>query len=316
MAVFLYLMKKLLLIAAVFCVTATLHAQHISKWKMTDLVKYMNQKTDTIFVINFWATFCKPCVAEIPDFINVANKYKSQKVKLLLVSLDLPSFYPAKIAAFAAKHKFAASMVWLNETNADYFCPLIDSGWSGAIPATVIVNAKTGYKNFFEAEMTGEELEGELTKVIGENKTSMVKPKFYMPMNEVVSLKYYDKNNHLCNDYPYSPVVFKSNDSSVYSVEEGYVTTVVNIDGMKVVIIKKDKLFYTYSNLKNVLVKKGMKVKSDQMIGYAAVDLDGKLSIDFYLNDEKETIRLTKSNFKPRVNDNLKDHSFDPVDPE
>jgi hypothetical protein len=99
-------------------------------------------------------------------------------------------------------------------------------------------------------------------------------------------------------------------------IEEGDVAAVVDIDGMKVVIIKKDKLFYTYSNLKNVLVKKGMKVKSDQMIGYAALDLDGELSVDFYLNDEKKAIMLTKNNFKPRANENSRDHSFDPVDPE
>jgi thiol-disulfide isomerase/thioredoxin len=164
-------MKKLLLIAAIFCVTATVHAQHIPKWKMAGLVKYMNQKSDTILVINFWATFCKPCVAEIPDFITITRQYKNQKVKLLLVSLDMPSFYPAKIAAFAAKNNFKTNIAWLNETNADYFCPMIDSSWSGAIPATLIVNTKTGYKKFFEAEMKGEELEEELKKAIEEVKT-------------------------------------------------------------------------------------------------------------------------------------------------
>jgi hypothetical protein len=109
---------------------------------------------------------------------------------------------------------------------------------------------------------------------------------FCMPMNEVVLLKYYDKNNHSWNEYKYPPVVFKSKDSAVYSIEEGDVAAVVNVDGMKVVIIKKEQLFYTYSNLNKVLVKKGMKVKSDQIIGYAAVDFDGVLSVDFYLNDD------------------------------
>ena len=90
--------------------------------------------------------FCKPCVAEIPGFIKIANKYKNQKVKLVLVSVDLPLFYPNKIAAFAKKNNFNTNLAWLSETNADYFCPMIDSSWSGAIPATIIVNVKTGYK--------------------------------------------------------------------------------------------------------------------------------------------------------------------------
>jgi hypothetical protein len=88
----------------------------------------------------------------------------------LLVSVDLPSFYPKRIAAFAAKNNFNASMAWLDETSADYFCPMIDKSWSGAIPATIIVNTKTGYKKFFEAEMKEEDFEKELRKAIAEIK--------------------------------------------------------------------------------------------------------------------------------------------------
>jgi thiol-disulfide isomerase/thioredoxin len=311
-------MKKLLLIVAIFCVTATVQAQHIPQWKMTDLVKYMNQKSDTILVINFWATFCKPCVAEIPDFINVANKYKNQRVKLLLVSLDFPSFYPAKIATFAAKHKFTASMVWLNETNADYFCPMIDSSWSGAIPATLIVNTKTGYKKFFEAEMKGEELEGALRKAIGEHKTSLIKPKFFMPMNEVVLMNWYGKYENLpCNSCAgmNKGITFQSKESTVYSIDSGTVSKILNIEGMQVIIIEKNKLSFTYSNLKSVFVKVGDMIKSDYILGYADVDLDGIFpTLDLYLSDMDTMIVLSNKNFNPRNHDNSKDHSFDPID--
>jgi thiol-disulfide isomerase/thioredoxin len=164
-------MIKNLSLAIVFTSFASaLAAQDMPKLKMTDVVEKFSKKNDSIYVINFWATFCKPCVAEIPGFIKVTNKYRNDKVKLLLVSLDLPSFYPNKIAAFAAKNNFNASIAWLDETNADYFCPMIDKAWSGAIPATVIVNAKTGYKKFFEAEMKTEEFEKELLKAIEEVK--------------------------------------------------------------------------------------------------------------------------------------------------
>lgn len=163
-------MKKLSLAIAFCCIAAAITAQDIPKLKMTDVVERFSKKNDTIYVINFWATFCKPCVAEIPGFIKVTDKYKKDKVKLLLVSLDLPSFYPKRIAAFATKNNFNASIAWLDETAADYFCPMIDKAWSGAIPATIIVNTKTGYKKFFEAEMKGEEFEKELQKAIAEVK--------------------------------------------------------------------------------------------------------------------------------------------------
>lgn len=161
-------MKKLL-IALVFAL-AILPAigQSIPKWKITDFEKYVADSKDEVLVINFWATFCKPCVAEIPFFISITDKYKDQKVKLMLVSLDLPSFYPKKIADFAKKHKFNTNIVWLDETNADYFCPKVDAKWSGSIPATLIVNTKTGYRQFFEEEIEPQVFEEALKKAIGQ----------------------------------------------------------------------------------------------------------------------------------------------------
>ena len=88
----------------------------------------------------------------------------------MLVSLDLPSYYPVKISAFAKEHKFNTNIAWLNETNADYFCPKIDEKWSGSIPATLIVNTKTGYRKFFEEEMDPAVFEKELKIAIEGNK--------------------------------------------------------------------------------------------------------------------------------------------------
>ena len=162
-------MKKILLsLAFLFGLISFSIAQiNIPKWKITDVEKYMNSGKDEVLVINFWATFCKPCVAEIPSFIEITNKYKDQNVKLLLVSLDLPSFYPKKVAAFAKKNNWNANIVWLEETNADYFCPKIDPKWSGSIPATLIINPKTGYRKFFEEEMEKEKFELAVKEAIG-----------------------------------------------------------------------------------------------------------------------------------------------------
>ena len=141
-------------------------AQSIPTYKITDIEKYIADNKDQVLVINFWATFCKPCVAEIPSFIAITEKYKSQGVKLMLVSLDLPSFYPKKIADFAKKHKFNTNIVWLDETNADYFCPKVDAKWSGSIPATLIVNTKTGYRQFFEEEIEADVFEAAIKKAL------------------------------------------------------------------------------------------------------------------------------------------------------
>ena len=160
-------MRKLFLSLAIISFSLMLHAQIIPKWKIGDVVNYFNKKNDTVYVVNFWATFCKPCVAEIPYFIRICNKYKGQKVKLLLVSLDLPDYYPVRIAAFAKKRKFNNRIIWLNETDADIFCPLIDKKWSGAIPATIIVNGKTGFRKFVEDDIKAADFEAMLKEAMG-----------------------------------------------------------------------------------------------------------------------------------------------------
>lgn len=159
-------MKKILAFTMILMLSATGFGQSVKKWKITDVENYMAAGNGDILVINFWATFCKPCVAEIPSFIKTAEKYRDRRVKLVLVSLDLPSYYPKKIAAFAKKNKFNTSIAWLDETNADYFCPKIDSSWSGSIPATLILNTKTGYRKFFEEEISGETFENNIIRAI------------------------------------------------------------------------------------------------------------------------------------------------------
>lgn len=159
-------MRHLFIILAVLAFTTAAQGQLIPRVKMAEVVNTYSRKTDSVYVINFWATFCRPCVGEIPHFISITNRYAAQKVKLLLVSLDLKEDYPAKIRAFAKQRHFNANMAWLNETNADVFCPMIDKSWSGAIPATIMVNARTGYRKFFEAELSAEEFEKALKEVI------------------------------------------------------------------------------------------------------------------------------------------------------
>jgi thiol-disulfide isomerase/thioredoxin len=140
-------------------------AQEIQKWKLDDLTSAIkNTEVPTIF--NFWATFCKPCIEEIPYFQELAKKYEKEGVKLILISLDLPEAYP-KIKSFAIKRKFTAPIIFLEETNADIFCPAVDEKWSGVIPASLFINNKTGYRRFFEDQLSKEKLEKEMKELVG-----------------------------------------------------------------------------------------------------------------------------------------------------
>jgi thiol-disulfide isomerase/thioredoxin len=152
-------MKKEAILIAIFFIMYTVQGQTIPKWKITDVVDYYSKNNDSIYIINFWSTYCQPCIEEIPYLQRISKQYEAQKVKLVLVSLDVASFYPKKLKSFVSKRKFTAQVVWLNETNADIFCPAIDAKWSGAIPATIIVNNKKGYKQFYEEQFTPSQFE-------------------------------------------------------------------------------------------------------------------------------------------------------------
>lgn len=158
-------MKRLILISLfIFSVVAGT-AQSVPAWKITDLENYI-QSSKTPVIISFWATYCVPCLAEIPYFEKKVTKYKKDSVTILLVSLDMEEQYPKGIASMITKMKFASTVVWLNETNADYFCPKVDSSWSGALPSTLFVNNKTGYHKFFEEKVPENKIEGEIKAMI------------------------------------------------------------------------------------------------------------------------------------------------------
>jgi thiol-disulfide isomerase/thioredoxin len=157
---------KAFIAGLLFFLCVDVQAQELKRWKTNDLLQYI-AKSDSALVVNFWATFCGPCIEEIPYFQDISKQYASKKVKLLLVSLDFKEYYPEKIASFATKYGFTAEIVWLDEEKPDEFCPLIDKSWSGAMPATLFSNKTTGRRKFIEAQLNRERFEGELIHLTG-----------------------------------------------------------------------------------------------------------------------------------------------------
>jgi thiol-disulfide isomerase/thioredoxin len=157
-------MKTIFIIAFLFF-AASINAQPIRSIKITDLTKTIKESRGPL-IVNFWASFCVPCLEEIPYFEELAKKYEPEGVSLLLVSLDLKNSYPDTITASVKKHKIFAPVVWLNEENADYFCPKIDSKWMGNMPSSLFVNNATGFYKFFDGQLSRQELENEIQAML------------------------------------------------------------------------------------------------------------------------------------------------------
>ncbi len=118
----------------------------------------LNVSNDTTYVINFWATWCVPCVKELPDFEKIHAKYKDDKFKMLLVSLDFRRNLEDRLIPFIAKNDLQAEVIMLHEPDANAWIPQVDPHWSGAIPATLIYNRSKDFKSFHEGSYTYDEL--------------------------------------------------------------------------------------------------------------------------------------------------------------
>src|SRR5450631_3594649 len=92
--------------------------QQIHKMNVDDLSAYI-AKSKKPLVVSFWATWCASCNEELPYFISTIKEKYKDGVELLLVSLDIKSYYPVRIESFAAKKNYDVPIVWLNESNAD-----------------------------------------------------------------------------------------------------------------------------------------------------------------------------------------------------
>ena len=136
----------------------------VESYNYPGLSSYLNQKDDTVYIINFWATWCAPCIKELPYFEEIGKQYKDKNVKVILVSLDFPKKVESSLIPFIERKKLALEVIHLDDPDANSWIEKVNKNWSGAIPATII------YKNedvsFYEQSFTYEELEKELLKTI------------------------------------------------------------------------------------------------------------------------------------------------------
>ncbi len=118
---------------------------------------WLSRETDSVYVINFWATWCAPCVREIPAFEQLHATYADSGVKVLLVSLDTPAQVENRVIPFIERMDIQSQVLLLDDPISNRWIPLVSEEWSGAIPATVIYSRD--FRGFYEREFKFEELE-------------------------------------------------------------------------------------------------------------------------------------------------------------
>ena len=122
----------------------------------SELKPLLERDNDTVYVVNFWATWCKPCLEELPAFERVNLEYGDRAVKVLLVSLDFPSRYEDQLIPFVSTNEIKSKVLHLTDINANAWIDKVDPSWSGAIPATIIYKGTD--RSFYEKKLSYQEL--------------------------------------------------------------------------------------------------------------------------------------------------------------
>lgn len=155
------------LITFLFIVIAVnAHAQSVKIIKSEELFRMIDhcENNSSIQIYNFWATWCAPCIRELPQFDSLNKSFGN--VDVTLISMDDVDLIENKVKPFIRKKNIISSVALLDETDLNETIEGIDKSWSGAIPATLIIDCRNGKRILFEKEFKEGELEKTINKII------------------------------------------------------------------------------------------------------------------------------------------------------
>ena len=147
-----------LIVVLFLAISVPVHAQKVPLVLWSDIESFLAEPSDSVTVMNFWASWCRPCVAELPHFEKLRKENKFKNVRWVYVSLDFAD-EKAKSLEPVVEKKLQGARVWLlNETDYNQWMGKIDEKWSGSIPATLFYNHSTKKRIFAEAKLSESKL--------------------------------------------------------------------------------------------------------------------------------------------------------------
>ena len=102
------------------------------------LARLIKNDTKDLLMVNLWATWCGPCVAELPEFVTMNRMYRGRKVKLVTISMDDFAKRDDALKVLKENHVSAANYI-SRVDDKDKFAEALDKEWPGPLPYTMIV---------------------------------------------------------------------------------------------------------------------------------------------------------------------------------
>lgn len=150
-------MKKLFIILTLGMLASGLTAQQIPVYdSFQEYSHLLNKENDTTYVVNYWATYCAPCVKEMPVFRKIEQEYTGKPVKIILTSMDFGGNVLDRVRSFMQRHQIRSHVVVLDDPHTNSWIDKVSPQWSGALPGTLIYNKHS--RKFHEGVITYEAL--------------------------------------------------------------------------------------------------------------------------------------------------------------
>ena len=141
-------MRFILFIIILFTSVTAIYGQTVEKGGLPEIRAILDNSEDKLFVVNFWATWCGPCVKEIPYFEKVSKEFNGDKVEFVLMSLDFPSELDKRLIPFIKKNKISLRVILIEELEYDKWMSLVDPAWQGNLPSTLFFNNAKSTRRF------------------------------------------------------------------------------------------------------------------------------------------------------------------------
>lgn len=135
-----------------------LRSQDITEFDADKLEQLLKIRDGKLHVINFWATWCGPCVTELPHFEKLMDEYPEDQVVFHFISLDFASSVKTSLIPFIEDRRMKSNVVLMTDTDYDRWIRMVDSDWKGNIPATLVLDGKSGSKEFHSGTLNYESL--------------------------------------------------------------------------------------------------------------------------------------------------------------
>lgn len=131
-----------------------------------ELQKQLTGASEKYRLVNVWATWCGPCVAEMEELVTIQRMYRGREFELITVSVDEPSAKDKVQQVLQSKHCSAHNYI-VEVENQDELFDAVDRQWQGAVPYSLLIAPSGKVLHRVHGEFDPQEFKGVIVEHLG-----------------------------------------------------------------------------------------------------------------------------------------------------